>query len=142
MTLWHFDTFAVLPGSIDEAASHTRSASLNHYENNFQPWLKLFLSIDQRRISFLIFRCERSRKRKSLGRPKLLPESGRRDSNPRPSAWKANALSTELLPRCKKWWAVMDSNHRRRKSTELQSVPFGHSGNCPYFFDCKDRTIS
>ena len=25
-------------------------------------------------------------------------ESGRRDSNPRPSAWKANALSTELLP--------------------------------------------
>ena len=27
-------------------------------------------------------------------------ESGRRDSNPRPSAWKANALSTELLPHC------------------------------------------
>ena len=26
------------------------------------------------------------------------PKSGRRDSNPRPSAWKANALSTELLP--------------------------------------------
>ena len=25
-------------------------------------------------------------------------QSGRRDSNPRPSAWKANALSTELLP--------------------------------------------
>ena len=25
-------------------------------------------------------------------------ESGRRGSNPRPSAWKANALSTELLP--------------------------------------------
>src|SRR5690554_6002049 len=25
-------------------------------------------------------------------------KSGRRDSNPRPSAWKANALSTELLP--------------------------------------------
>ena len=24
--------------------------------------------------------------------------SGRRGSNPRPSAWKANALSTELLP--------------------------------------------
>ena|GEM_PF-2460898 len=27
-------------------------------------------------------------------------QSGRRDSNPRPSAWKANALSTELLPQC------------------------------------------
>ena len=25
-------------------------------------------------------------------------KSGRRGSNPRPSAWKANALSTELLP--------------------------------------------
>ena len=29
-------------------------------------------------------------------------QSGRRDSNPRPSAWKANALSTELLPQCDK----------------------------------------
>ena len=28
-------------------------------------------------------------------------------------------------------WAVMDSNHRRRKPAELQSAPFGHSGNCP-----------
>ena len=28
----------------------------------------------------------------------MLIESGRRGSNPRPSAWKANALSTELLP--------------------------------------------
>ena len=28
----------------------------------------------------------------------LIHQSGRRDSNPRPSAWKANALSTELLP--------------------------------------------
>ena len=28
----------------------------------------------------------------------LIPKSGRRGSNPRPSAWKANALSTELLP--------------------------------------------
>lgn len=35
--------------------------------------------------------------------------SGRRDSNPRPSAWKADALPTELLPliklyfKCEKW---------------------------------------
>ncbi len=29
-------------------------------------------------------------------------------------------------------WAVMDSNHRRRKPAELQSAPFGHSGNCPF----------
>ncbi len=29
-------------------------------------------------------------------------------------------------------WEVMDSNHRRRKPADLQSVPFGHSGNFPY----------
>ena len=28
----------------------------------------------------------------------ILPMSGRRDSNPRPSAWKADALPSELLP--------------------------------------------
>jgi hypothetical protein len=26
---------------------------------------------------------------------------------------------------------VMDSNHRRHKSADLQSAPFGHSGNAP-----------
>ena len=30
--------------------------------------------------------------------------SGRRGSNPRPSAWKADALSTELLPQCGRRW--------------------------------------
>ncbi len=86
-------------------------------------------------------------------------KSGKRDSNPRPSAWKANALSTELLPqyvyiknlqtnrdsfqKIKKpsrlvcilffntLWAKMDSNHRSRKTADLQSAPFGHSGICP-----------
>ena len=86
----------------------------------------------------------------------LLCWSGRLDSNPRPSAWKANALSTELLPHKKRKvhppenfsfrtlqvfssistscevWAKMDSNHRSRKTTDLQSAPFGHSGICPY----------
>ena len=36
--------------------------------------------------------------------------SGRRDSNPRPSAWKADALPAELLSR---WWGEQDSNLRR-----------------------------
>ena len=62
-----------------------------------------------------------------------LLKSGRRGSNPRPSAWKANALSTELLPQF--WWAKMDSNHRRRKPADLQSAPFGHSGICPFAFE-------
>ena len=60
--------------------------------------------------------------------------SGRRGSNPGPSAWKANALSTELLPQLNSHtWAKMDSNHRRRKPADLQSAPFGHSGICPLF---------
>ena len=29
------------------------------------------------------------------------------------------------------WWAGMDSNHRRRKPTDLQSAPFSHSGTPP-----------
>ena len=29
-------------------------------------------------------------------------------------------------------WVVMDSNHRSRKTADLQSAPFGHSGNHPY----------
>ena len=61
-----------------------------------------------------------------------LNKSGRRDSNPRPSAWKANALSTELLPHFQPCGqAKMDSNHRSHKTADLQSAPFGHSGICP-----------
>ena len=30
-------------------------------------------------------------------------------------------------------WEVMDSNHRRRTPADLQSAPFGHSGNFPLF---------
>ena len=29
------------------------------------------------------------------------------------------------------WWQVVDSNHCRRKPTDLQSAPIGHSGNLP-----------
>ena len=67
---------------------------------------------------------------------KVFDKSGRRGSNPRPSAWKANALSTELLPQLNsQMWAKMDSNHRRRKPADLQSAPFGHSGICPFAFE-------
>ena len=33
----------------------------------------------------------------------------------------------------------MDSNHRRRKPAELQSAPFGHSGNCPLVLNCSAK---
>ena len=94
--------------------------------------------------------------------------SERRDSNPRPSAWKANALSTELLSQFNviMWqcdnlmintiiitssyqliitsflWAVKDSNLRSRKTAELQSAPVGHFGNYPFFLkQCKDNSF-
>ena len=87
----------------------------------------------------------------SLPRKRSTPElhwrslSGRRGSNPRPLAWKANALPTELLPLFsfllkdpwvglfQIWWEKMDSNHRRYKPADLQSAPFGHSGILPFF---------
>ncbi len=36
-------------------------------------------------------------------------------------------------------WEVMDSNHRRRTPADLQSAPFGHSGNFPE--DAEDLSI-
>jgi hypothetical protein len=74
--------------------------------------------------------------------------SGRRVSNPQPPAWKAGALPIELLPlftklsfekllrpsfalALKTMWGKMDSNHRSRKTADLQSAPFGHSGITP-----------
>ena len=48
-------------------------------------------------------------------------------------------LSYFRIPDDGKEWAVMDSNHRRRKPAELQSAPFGHSGNCPYLFFAVQR---
>lgn len=56
--------------------------------------------------------------------------SGKRDSNPQPTAWKAVALPIELFPRL--WWREQDLNLRRHKPTDLQSVPFGRSGISPY----------
>ena len=58
--------------------------------------------------------------------------SGKRDSNSRPQPWQGCALPTELFPQLFVW-VVMDSNHRRRKPADLQSAPFGHSGNHPLF---------
>ena len=32
-----------------------------------------------------------------------------------------------------RWWAGVDSDHRSQVTTDLQSVPFGRSGTCPYY---------
>ena len=37
-----------------------------------------------------------------------------------------------VLALCLIWWERMDSNHRSRKTTDLQSAPFGRSGTLPY----------
>ena len=47
--------------------------------------------------------------------------SGQRDSNSRPSAWKADALPTELHPQKNKW-EEQDSN-LRRLSQQIYSLP-------------------
>ena len=50
-------------------------------------------------------------------------KSGKRGSNPRPPAWKASALSTELFPLVPTFkWVVMDSNHRRHRQ-QIYSLP-------------------
>lgn len=41
-----------------------------------------------------------------------------------------------------RWWRGMDSNHRRRKPTDLQSAPFSHLGNPPYEIVSWERSSS
>ena len=91
--------------------------------------------------------------------------SGRRGSNPRHSAWKADALPTELLPHffivgnftfakvkiifisCKYFLYFFKKSGESRirtyeaEATELQSVPFSHSGISPNFFKRASRGI-
>jgi hypothetical protein len=43
----------------------------------------------------------------------------------------SNAFALKIKTIKKDLWAVVDSNHRSRKTADLQSAPFGHSGNCP-----------
>ncbi len=42
----------------------------------------------------------------------------------------------------KELWAVVDSNHRSRKTADLQSAPFGRSGNCPFLSSLVDKRCS
>ncbi len=69
--------------------------------------------------------------------------SGKRDSNPRPSAWKADALPTELFPlnqSCfvtpNRLYTLCGGGRRIRtfvdlRPADLQSAPFNHSGTPP-----------
>src|SRR6267378_4276630 len=64
--------------------------------------------------------------------------SGKRDSNPRPPAWKAGALPLSYsrafvspTRRASRWWGGEDLNPRRRTPADLQSAPFGHLGTSP-----------
>ena len=61
-------------------------------------------------------------------------KSGRRDSNPRPTAWKAVALPTELLPHY--ILLLFNSGESRirtyvAEAADLQSAPFDRSGISP-----------
>ncbi len=51
--------------------------------------------------------------------------------------WQLLTTQTSLRQsawRCQHLWVQMDSNHRRQEPTDLQSVPFGHSGMYPNAF--------
>ena len=59
--------------------------------------------------------------------------SGKRDSNPRPQAWKARALPTELFPPAKNHLVERGGFEPPKASpADLQSAPFDHSGTSPY----------
>jgi hypothetical protein len=50
--------------------------------------------------------------------------SGKRDSNPQPSAWKADALAIELFPQPEeRWWRGEDSNLRRLRRQIYSLLP-------------------
>src|ERR1700675_1290763 len=65
--------------------------------------------------------------------------SGKRDSNPRPPAWKAGALplsysrapSRRAARRPLRWWGEEGLNLRRRSPADLQSAPFDRLGISP-----------
>ena len=73
----------------------------------------------------------------SLPRKRSTPElhrlllSGRPGSNRRHSAWKADALPAELLQLDRVLWGEQDSNLRRYKPTDLQSVLVGRLSISP-----------
>ena len=58
-------------------------------------------------------------------------KSGKRGSNPRPPAWKASALSTELFPQKEVKVGGDGFEPPKASPADLQSAPFGHSGNHP-----------
>ena len=68
-------------------------------------------------------------------RPPVTFWSGKRDSNPRPSAWKADALATELFPLKSLLYNKMVVGEgfepSKASPTDLQSVPFDRSGTPP-----------
>ncbi len=53
--------------------------------------------------------------------------SGKRDSNPRPSAWEANALPTELLPQ--KTTSLLDGRCLEKKERSQDSFAITNSFN-------------
>ena len=67
--------------------------------------------------------------------------SGRPGSNRPPEAWKATALPNELLPLLILIFQKTNYTLKvgsggfeppKSKTADLQSAPFGHSGNCPF----------
>ena len=76
----------------------------------------------QRQKSLIVISCFRRRIPTYIQQTAFNVWSGGRDSNSRHSAWKADALPTELLPLVKMEWAEKDSNLRSRRQ-QIYSLP-------------------
>ncbi len=63
---------------------------------------------------------------------RLIKKSGKRGSNPRPSAWKADALPTELFPLFNSTVGGGGFEPPKALPTDLQSAPFDRFGIPPF----------
>lgn len=137
---WHQ---RLLRTSANEANSHkyyghNRNCHCTE-ESKTQAAHALVLSCSQARLPTYHSPMAPRRQVRNMHRTRHLHHSGRWDLNPQQPAWKADALPIELRPR------APASNSRRevetgsgwirttegRRPTDLQSVPFVHSGTLP-----------
>ena len=88
--------------------------------------------VGSRVLSVLVARCLCSALLAALRRRRgRLPIARKIWSELRGAFWQSRTNSIKSMPCRRRWWRGLVSNQRRRKPTDLQSVPFSHSGTSP-----------
>ena len=88
--------------------------------------------VGSRVSSVLVARCLCSALLAALRRRRgRLPIARKIWSELRGAFWQSRTNSIKSMPCRRRWWRGLVSNQRRRKPTDLQSVPFSHSGTSP-----------